>query len=394
MTGRFRPAGVVIEGRLEGGLEVELEAGTVVALRETSLAPEPWVLSPAFVNAHSHLEYRGLQGKINETGFFAWIRTLTEMKRGQDAESVRADCRLAAKENRSTGVALIGEHSDRVGSGAELASVEIGGTLFQEVITFLEHADPSDRLRLVQDKLTTQSREFVTGRAVLSPHAPYTVTAPVLQALSRSEPVLSIHVAESLYETALFATGDGPFADLYRSHGVPLPARAPTPVQYLDQLEFLRIGVQCVHLCTSEKDDIETIARTGATVAHCPRSNQALGCPPAPVWRMLEAGIDVGLGLDSAASSGPIDMFHEMQAALTVANDRQEPLTASSVWDMATTRGARSVHHPEPWEISLGATVPLIGIDVPWLEGPPTFESLIASSEPSSVRWISTISGR
>ncbi|MCH7944936.1 MAG: hypothetical protein IIC73_02825, partial [Armatimonadetes bacterium] len=119
----LRPYGLVADGRLELGLEVVLdEGGAVSELRPHTGVPEQYVLSAAFVNAHSHFEYRGLEGAVQESGYFAWIRSLTELKRAQSPAQVREDCLLAAAENRACGVAFVAGHSDRPFSGAAMAA--------------------------------------------------------------------------------------------------------------------------------------------------------------------------------------------------------------------------------------------------------------------------------
>lgn len=99
---------------------------------------------------------------------------------------------------------------------------------------------------------------------------------------------------------------------------------------------------------------------------------------------MLDAGIRVGLGMDSAASSGPIDMFEEMRAALAASHRRGEPLTGEQVLDMATAGGARSLGL-SGWEIKEGSTVPLIKIVV---DGCHTAEDLIENGSPGCVQWV------
>src|SRR6185436_1326660 len=96
--------------------------------------------------------------------------------------------------------------------------------------------------------------------------------------------------------------------------------------------------------------------------AHCPRSNAALGCPPARIRELLHLGVDVGLGMDSAASSGPIDMFLEMRAALNTSNSIGKPLKGEEVWNMATAMGARTLGRAD-WDIEEGFEGPLLAIE-------------------------------
>lgn len=425
----LRPYGIVISGVLELGLEVVREGDRIVDVRTQTGIPDDYVLSVPFVNAHSHLEYRGMQGQIQETEFFAWIRKITELKQTQSLEQVREDCFLAASENKATGVALIGEHSDRPFAGEALASVGIGGTIFQEVITFLEHESPDEKWNLVSGKAEQNGNAF-RGCVVLSPHAIYTNEESTLRRFGNSTEPFSLHLAETVYESQLTRDGAGPFADLARRFGVPVLQTGKSAFGTAREFGLVRKGAQFVHCCDLSLLEIQEMAQASATVAHCPRSNAALGCPPAPIREMLDAGVIVGLGLDSAASSGPIDMFAEMRAALETSLKRGKPLTAEEVLNMATTMGAASLptcdavseseqgggedssshqlsaisdrkpgirkatsdlQSPMPdvqnhlWNMVIGYTGPLIAHDVP---GCLTADDVIERGSPQTVRWI------
>ena len=110
----------------------------------------------------------------------------------------------------------------------------------------------------------------------------------------------------------------------------------------LESLEFpvaeCRARASCVGIrqILVRAASIELIAERGCTVAHCPRSNSALGCPTAPIGVLLDMGVRVGIGMDSAASSGMIDMFAEMRETVRTSRETSRPLTEEEVWHMAT----------------------------------------------------------
>lgn len=376
----LRPYGVVLGGRLELGLEVEVVDGVVVSMGPQTGMPDPYVLSPAFVNAHSHLEYRGMLGRIDEPEYVGWIRAITRMKTEQSAEEVVADCLLAAEENVACGIAYIAEHSDRPGAAAAMKAVGLDGIVFQEVITFMEADGPEARLVRAEERRSAASA-FV-DQAYLNPHAPHTVDGATLGLLAGTGTPLSIHVAETVHERTFWEDDAGPLAEVYRTNSIPRPWRGRL-LDYLAAQGALRPGVQLVHFCDADEADIAQAAAAGVGVAHCPRSNERLQCPRAPVREMLDAGILVGLGLDSAASSGPVDMFAEMRAALEVSFRRSRPVTADEVWDMATTMGARSLGLAD-WEIKPGSKVPLVALD---LAGCLTTDDMLERGGPESVLW-------
>ena len=381
----LRPYGVVMDGRLELGLEVVLdEQGAISELRPHTGVPDQYLLSPAFVNAHSHFEYRGLQGAVHENEYFAWIKALTQLKRAQSEMQVREDCLLAAAENRTTGVALLAEHSDRPFSGMAMAVHALHGAIFQEVITFNEHANPAEKLMQVAENLRENALYFHDDMA-MSPHAPWSVDTETLRSLAKGDRFISIHVAESVHENAYFKDGKGPIADACAKAGIEHPHGART-VAFLADLGYLRPNVQFVHACDINDEEIQQIADASVSIAHCPRSNEALNRPRAPVRDMLDAGVQVGLGLDSAASSGPIDMFAEMAAALRVSGQLGKPITPEEAWRAATTMGANSIGHDD-WDITVGSLVPMIMLH---LQDAQHIEDLIVLGSPETVEWVTS----
>lgn len=380
-----RPYGVVLGGVLELGVELVLAGGKVLEIRPHTGLPEPYVVSPAFVNAHSHFEYLGLEGQVEGESYWPWIRELTRMKAGQSEEDVRADSMRAAELNRATGVAFVAEHSDRPFSGPAMAAQQLDGVIFQEVITLREHADPMAKLADVAQRAEQSSR--ASGRAAFpSPHAYFTVSELALRALGAAGNPMSIHIAETEHESNFTRGAAGPIAEFYQAMDLPCVPTGKSVVGSLADLGCVRPGVQFVHCCALEEGDLAAMSDAGVTVAHCPRSNERLQCPKAPVREMLDAGVEVGLGLDSAASSGRIDLFAEMREALAVSRSRGRPVSAEEVWLMATEMGRRSVPTPgDPWRIEVGSTVPLIAIHVP---DAAEIEGVIEAGSPEKVRWL------
>jgi aminodeoxyfutalosine deaminase len=318
------------------------------------------VLSPAFVNAHSHLEYRAFLGSFEEhREYWPWIRALTLAKLEQDMGSVRADCELAASENRATGVFAIAEHSDRPFARKAMTLAGLVGSVFQELITFSE-----DRWAVVTSQAADQS-------AFVSPHAPYTVD-PTSLARFADGPPFSIHAAETPAENEWVSEGTGPIAEFRKRAGYTDSIGYRSVLSYLDSIGLLRPGIQLVHCCAVDEEDIVLMAQRGVMVAHCPVSNQRLACPAAPVREMIDAGVPVGLGLDSAASGGAIDFFHHMRAALSVSGHRLHP---EEVWKMATRTELPGFSSASPW----------IAMHTP---GCDCTRDLIERGAPSCVEWL------
>ena len=403
----IRPYGLVINGVLERGLEMAIVDGVIQEIRASSHPCESFVLSPAFVNAHSHLEYRGMLNQIEHPEYYEWIYELARLKTLESPEYVREQCNIAAIENRHAGVAWIGEHSDRPGSAEAMVKHGLGGWIFQEVITSgsediaatlsrierrLEEtratlsfaaeqfsslsgslAKRNTSLDREVGELANQRNEVPKSRlnevnifASLNPHAYFTVDHESLQYLGSLDTPSSIHVAETKHESNFTKYGKGPIAERRTARGVPFEVYNQSVAEVLDNLGVLRPGMQCVHCCDVDEADIAIMASRGVTIAHCPRSNVRLQSPEAPVREFLDAGITVGLGLDSPASGGTIDMFAEMRAALIVSERRGQPLTGEDVWRMATSEGFKSFGQPSEagWDIYEGSATPVIRIDI------------------------------
>jgi 5-methylthioadenosine/S-adenosylhomocysteine deaminase len=109
-------------------------------------------------------------------------------------------------------------------------------------------------------------------------------------------------------------------------------------------LDAKLIAAHCVHIDTGE---MRTLLHAGAGVSHNPSSNLKLASGFAPVIKMLETGLNVGIGTDGAASNNDLDMFEEVRLAAFVAkavtNDPTS-LPAATALSMATRIGARALH--------------------------------------------------
>ena len=369
----LRPDAVVLPGAvIAPGLEVCISEGRIDAIRPwTTAAREETglLLSPAFVNAHSHLEYYDFLGKLDGLAYWEWIREITKQKPKRPLNQVQAAANTAARLNVATGVAAIGEYSDWPVSGAAIRRAGLAGRIFQEVITVNEWHTPTQKLAEVAEKAGMQAQE--SGLPThMSAHATYTVEADTIRGIAVKKDFNAIHASETELENEFFLHGTGAIADMYRQSDISFTPPGCTAVRYLHDLGALHSNTQLIHCCALNDDDIDTIANSGSTVAHCPRSNEMLRCPPAPIARLRNAGVSVGLGMDSAASSGPIDFFAEMRAAIAVSHKRGEPLTAEDVWMMATTEGAKSIWMEADWRIAEGAAPSLVLLKprASWLE--------------------------
>jgi 5-methylthioadenosine/S-adenosylhomocysteine deaminase len=300
-------------------------------------------LLPGFINTHTHLELTGLDGQVPEQDFPAWIRHIITLKTARSPAEYLEAARQGVRDSWAAGVTTVADTGD---SGAVVEALsELGGSgiAYQEVFG----PDPDqaeDALEAVTRRLGELAR-FTSARVRLglSPHAPYSVSSLLyrLVAAYAAEHVLpvAVHLAESEDETLLLARGSGGFARSWESRAIPLPPPpGRSPVAWLDQNGVLSPRTLCIHVVRAGDADLEILARRGAAVAHCPRSNRRHGHGAAPLAQMLRRGLRVGVGTDSVASVAPLDLLAEVRAAREIAG-----LDAEAAMRLVTLDAARAL---------------------------------------------------
>ena len=299
------------------------------------------ILTPGLVNCHTHLELTRFAGLNAEADFAAWIRRIRVLKDATPPAEFDAAAARGLRDCWAHGVTTV---ADTGSTGAAMrALVALGGRgiAYQEVFG----PDPGrlEASLAELDAALTILAPLVTDRVRLgvSPHAPYTVSEPLYRAVAvlareRRLPV-ALHLAESEAETMLVRHGAGPFAAALRDRDIVFAARGCSPVQYLAGTGHLTRDTLCIHCVQLDATDIELLARRGAAVAHCPRSNAAHGHGRAPFAALRAAGVRVGLGTDSVVSTGDVDLWADADAAGLSGDDALRALTIDGAralnWD-------------------------------------------------------------
>ncbi len=368
----LRPSGILIEGKIETGLEVIIENGIILEIRPHTGIPDPYILSPAFVNAHSHLEYRGYLDKLHQPAYWEWISALAAAKLTEDLTEVDEWTHVAAEENYKCGVGLIGEVSDRPFSGKAMKMHKLGGVIYQEVLTVPRPESAEYYLHKAEED-KKKNEEAFGGKVILSPHTPYTVEESILRFFAQHPEPFSIHLAETELENEFFMNGRGKLVEFSRVNHHRIQPTGERVFDYIDRLGVIKKNVQLIHCCDLNSEEVARIAEREAVVVHCPRSNTRLQCPTAPIREMLDHGILVGLGMDSPASGGVIDFFEEMREAIRVSAERNMDVHAEEVLHMATTMGAESIGF-QGWKVEVGCSPKMIKIH---LEGITSSEELV-----------------
>jgi cytosine/adenosine deaminase-related metal-dependent hydrolase len=294
------------------------------------------VIVPGFVNTHSHLEYASYAGFGDGETFSRWLEIHIGRKRLLDAAGMADIARLGAAASLATGITTIADYSFSGAAAGAMQELGLRGTVYLEVFA-CEPADAERQLREKRERLD----ESALVRLGVSPHAPYTCSLDVYRwCLTLGVPV-GTHLAESDAENAWLERGDGPFAQLGPMLVGPTGSRAVGTLEPVLGPELL-----CAHCVEVTPAEISLLAERDVPVAHCPRSNALLGCGVAPLEQLRSAGVRVGLGTDSPASTPGFDVFEEMRAAVYAARGRAarpDALLASDALRLATAGAAEAL---------------------------------------------------
>jgi cytosine/adenosine deaminase-related metal-dependent hydrolase len=295
------------------------------------------VITPGFVNAHSHLEYAVYAGFGDGLPFVPWIGTHIQRKDALDFDDMTAIATVGAHESLRSGVTTVGDCSFSGATALAAASSGLRAIVYLEV--FNTDGNPLDRF----DEARTRIEHVVSDRVRIgvSPHAPYTCTIEIYRACAELDIPQATHFAESAAERDWLVSGVGDWSPLARFL---VPPPGETGIRMLAAEGLLGPSLMAAHCVHADAEEIDLLARHGVGVAHCPRSNGYLGCGVAPVAELREAGVTVSIATDSPASTPSLDMFEEIRAAIVGARARAGApgaLTAAEALELATLDGAR-----------------------------------------------------
>ncbi len=328
------------------------------------------LLMPGLVNAHTHLELSGLKRLSAAGGFTSWIIRLVREKRKWDSARYARAAQKEIKNQLRLGITSLGDVlSDPVMLEVHHQS-PLFSTAFYELIEIREQGR-----KLKMELMETHLAEFnfALGRTQLglSPHTPYTVSRSLYrQAVAfakKNRLSLCTHLAESGDEVELIKSGSGPIATRLYSRELLMDIKfqptSSSPAEYLaDLIDDNMTLIHCVEVSDS---DLDIISRARAVV-HCPRSNLHLTGKLAPIPKMLDAGIPVGLGTDSPASAGDANLWNEMKKVLELRKDYPgRELKPYEILQMATEGGATAIfRETELGSIEKGKLANLIALDL------------------------------
>lgn len=348
-----------------------VDKGNIVAIKPTDSIAQYYqaneeqhlnehVLMPGLINAHGHAAMSLLRGYADDLPLDTWLNEHIWPAEAQhvSAEFVKDGAELAIAEMIRSGTTCFSDmyfFPEETAAAAHRTGMrcQITFPIFEFPSAWGSGADEyiSKGLALRDNYRSNQLINVMFG-----PHAPYTVGDETFARIAILAPEIQSGIHVHLHET------QGEVDNAINESG-------KRPIQRLHDLQVLTTTTQCVHMTQLNDEDITLIKQTGAHIIHCPESNLKLASGFCPVDKLLNEGINVALGTDSAASNNNLDMFGEMHTAAllgkAVANNAAA-LSAQQVIEMATINGAMAMgidHTVGSLEVGKSADVIALAVD-------------------------------
>lgn len=275
-------------------------------------------LLPAFVNAHTHLEFSNLRRPLGQPGMrlIDWL-PLAIAERSSHAVSVADSLSVGIQESLLAGSCHVGEIATTE-AAAYPAAGEPPLVSFLEVIGF-SRARAISAFEALRDRLSmAQAAGGVVG---LSPHAPYTVSPELVRKLvalaNEHQLPVAMHLAESAEELELLCAGSGPFRDLLEARSMWDAAAIPIGTRPLDYLRMLAEAPRALVIHGNYLQSVEhnflAEQRDHMSLVYCPRTHAYFEHPRYPLAELVERGVRVALGTDSRASNPDLGVRGELR---------------------------------------------------------------------------------
>ena len=345
-------------------------------------------LLPGLVNCHGHAAMSLLRGLADDMALKPWLenRIWPIEKKYVSEEFVRDGTELAIAEMLLSGTTTF---SDMYFFPETVAEVAIASGIRCQ-ISFPILDFPSNWAESAEEYLSKglairdKFKHFNRISTIFGPHSTYTLKENSLSTISTLASELDVGIQIHLHETNQEVL-DG------------LAERGERPIETLFKLGLLGPKTQCVHMTDLNNKDIELLSRTGAQVIHCPESNMKLASGICPISKLLNSGVNVGIGTDGAASNNDLNLFGELKSATLLAQINSmdaTALTASEALTLGTLGGAKALGMDKNiGTIEVGKLADLIAVDLHQIEMQPihdVFSQLIYVNNGSHVThsWI------
>ncbi|MBI3914379.1 MAG: 8-oxoguanine deaminase, partial [Chloroflexi bacterium] len=336
------------------------------------------IVLPGLVNTHHHL-YQTLTRAIpaaQDANLFHWLTTLYPIWAELTPDAVYTSALIGLAELILSGCTTAADHLYLYPNGCQLddeirAAREIGirfhPTRGSMSLGESQGGLPPDRVCDSAENILRDSRRVIEQfhdaapysmcRVALAPCSPFSVTPDLMREsahLARSYKVnLHTHLAETLDEEEFCLQKFG-----------------KRPVDYAEHLEWLGNDVWFAHSVHCSDAEIAWYARAGAGIAHCPTSNMRLASGIAPIVKMMQANVKVGLGVDGSASNDSSHMLSEARQAMLLQRVQGNPnaMNARQALELGTLGGARVLNRDDIGALETGKAADFIGIQLDRLE--------------------------
>ena len=349
--------------------EMDALQGKYQAATTTRLASH--ALIPGLINAHTHAAMSLMRGLADDLPLMTWLQEHIWPAEGQwvDHAFVREGTELAAAEMIRSGSTTFNDmYFFPDATAAVAAAAGMRATVGLIMLKFPtvwagEWQEYIDKGLAVHD----QYRADELINTAFAPHSLYAVDDEPLEKIRILADELAIPIHIHVHETR--AEVEQHLAD----HG-------SRPLQHLDELGLLTPSLLAVHLTQLEDKEIARLAEGGAHVLHCPQSNMKLASGLCPLKKLQQAGVNVALGTDGAASNNDLDMLSEMQSAAMLAkvvSSDAAALPAHDALAMATINAAKALRiDAVTGSLEAGKAADITAIDLSEPETQPLYNPL------------------
>lgn len=345
-------------------------SGTIIDLLPSAVAQDRYqdrpshtlsqhILIPGLINTHAHAAMSLFRGLADDLPLMEWLNNHIWPAEGKWVSEpfIEAGTHLALAEMISSGTTCMADmyFFPEVAAKAALTA----GTRAVLSCPLLDF--PTNYANNAADYLNkaTAAHAQFKGEALIrvgiGPHAPYTVSNASLQQCLHFSEQFDTHMQIHLHETQ-------------QEVDDALKQQSLRPTERLNNLGFFSHRVSAVHMTAITDQDIDIMAQTSASIVHCPESNLKLASGFCPTEAFLQAGVNVALGTDGAASNNDLDMLGEMRTAATlgkaVANNAAA-IPAYQALRMATLNGAKALGLEETiGSLEVGKQADIVAINI------------------------------
>jgi len=315
------------------------------------------ILLPGLINSHCHLDYTDLAGMLPPPKNFPdWIKSLLALKAGWSYTDFAKSWVNGAAMLARTGTTTVAD----IEAVPELLPDAWSSTPLR-IFSFLEMTGVKSRRaphEILQEAFQKiESLATTRARVGLSPHALYSTTPELLRLSAEKcrekNRHVTMHVAESAEEFEMYLHQRGSLFDWLKSQRDMSDCGAGSPVQRAQEYGLLGENFLGVHVNYLAPGDVEILAKIKSSVVHCPHSHAYFAHQKFPFAELAAAGVNLGLGTDSLASTLKIrgkipelNLFSEMQQFASTAPG----VSPEIILQMATLNGARALG----WQKQIG----------------------------------------